>query len=763
MTVTSTNSRNDYVGSGSVGPYAFGYRIYSASDLYVATQDTSGNVTVLAYPTDFSISAGGIGSRTGGTITLSTALATNWKLTIQRDRALTQLINYRNQGATFPQNVEDGFDQNVMLIQQLDNLILSSVQLPSTISPAVFNTTLPTTLVAGNAIIVNATGTGFSMGALSAATLSAWNAANSLYVDVFTNPGAVSSLTLSHNPVSVNNVAVTLRVAGVDKLLMRDEFSVSGTTIAFTSPLPSPTRLEVAYLLTFQVNTADARNVTYTNAAAAVSDVQTELRSIDASIVSMLASITTLQGEVEGLHVLDFGVVGNGTTDDTVAMQAALTAGAAQHKVVYAGARTIKITGALSMSGPGLVFDYASQGTAGNVGLLVTGSGYTALTVAGSPQFMNVTVYGTGNTANGIYFNNPVRGIVANVRVYNLVGFGVKIDKMYDCLFGSISVESVNAGGVASGAFSINDAGDTSNQSHVCRLQVENCTGNVINVSSNTLDCVIDTIHSEGAAATARVATTLVATVQYQIVTVGTTDFTLIGASANTVGLTFQASGAGLGTGTAAPITWILGGASCHFNEARFARASGTAKLWIRGAYSTYTSMRAEANINVDLEGTSSTGITLVSPNFVATVREFPSQGGMIVVLGGTLATWSGNRSNLYGCFAEIIAASTVVSGGNWALNGNLKLRQPGNEFLIKQGTNATAGRASLVAGTVTVATTAVGVNTQEIFLTYAGIANIAHIGTLYIANIIAGTSFDIKSTNAADDSDVSWEFVGRA
>ena len=39
--------------------------------------------------------------------------------------------------------------------------------------------------------------------------------------------------------------------------------------------------------------------------------------------------------------------------------------------------------------------------------------------------------------------------------------------------------------------------------------------------------------------------------VQYTIETVGTTDFTLIGASSNTVGVTFQATGAGTGTGTA--------------------------------------------------------------------------------------------------------------------------------------------------------------------------------------------------------------------
>lgn len=43
---------------------------------------------------------------------------------------------------------------------------------------------------------------------------------------------------------------------------------------------------------------------------------------------------------------------------------------------------------------------------------------------------------------------------------------------------------------------------------------------------------------------------------KYEIVTIGTTDYTLIGASSNTVGVTFIASGAGSGTGTSKEINW---------------------------------------------------------------------------------------------------------------------------------------------------------------------------------------------------------------
>lgn len=44
-----------------------------------------------------------------------------------------------------------------------------------------------------------------------------------------------------------------------------------------------------------------------------------------------------------------------------------------------------------------------------------------------------------------------------------------------------------------------------------------------------------------------------IAGVRYKILTVGTTNFTLVGASANTVGVSFVATGVGVGTGTATP------------------------------------------------------------------------------------------------------------------------------------------------------------------------------------------------------------------
>jgi len=71
-------------------------------------------------------------------------------------------------------------------------------------------------------------------------------------------------------------------------------------------------------------------------------------------------------------------------------------------------------------------------------------------------------------------------------------------------------------------------------------------TTGTLTVTSDTTTLSHLVITEENLAATA-----LSAATSYEIVTIGTTDFTAIGAASNTVGLIFTASGAGTGTGTA--------------------------------------------------------------------------------------------------------------------------------------------------------------------------------------------------------------------
>lgn len=75
----------------------------------------------------------------------------------------------------------------------------------------------------------------------------------------------------------------------------------------------------------------------------------------------------------------------------------------------------------------------------------------------------------------------------------------------------------------------------------------------------------------------------------------------------------------------------------------------------------------------------------------------------------------------------------------------------------VKEGSNARMGTATLVAGTVTVNTTAVTANSR-IFLTAQ--TSGAAPGALRISARTAGTSFTITSTNAGDTSAVAWVII---
>ncbi len=70
---------------------------------------------------------------------------------------------------------------------------------------------------------------------------------------------------------------------------------------------------------------------------------------------------------------------------------------------------------------------------------------------------------------------------------------------------------------------------------------------------------------------------------------------------------------------------------------------------------------------------------------------------------------------------------------------------------------SGTCGKATLVAGTVTVNTTAID-NSRLILLTRSTVSGTS--GHLCSSNIVEGVSFDIDSSNALDTSTISWLLV---
>lgn len=165
MSISSTNSRNNYTGNNTTATYNYTFRILDQDDLLVTVRDTSDVETTLTISTDYTVT--GVGSLSGGTIVLTAGnLATGYVLSIRRVVPLVQETDIRNQGAFYPEIHEDQFDRQVMMAQQQQDEVDRAVKLAETIDPDDFDTRLPASIVGSinQTVMTNATGDGFEPG-----------------------------------------------------------------------------------------------------------------------------------------------------------------------------------------------------------------------------------------------------------------------------------------------------------------------------------------------------------------------------------------------------------------------------------------------------------------------------------------------------------------------------------------------------------------------------------------------------------------------
>jgi hypothetical protein len=94
---------------------------------------------------------------------------------------------------------------------------------------------------------------------------------------------------------------------------------------------------------------------------------------------------------------------------------------------------------------------------------------------------------------------------------------------------------------------------------------------------------------------------------------------------------------------------------------------------------------------------------------------------------------------------------------GDQTIQGSLILGTAGNKLRITTGANASAGTATLVAGTITIATTAVtAVSLIMITVQEAGILT----GVVRVSARVAATNFTITSSIATDTATVAWFII---
>lgn len=131
MTLAATTRRNDYTGNGSVDTYAYGFKVFDDDDLLVVIADTAGAETTLTKTTDYTVT--GVGDASGGNIVLVNSsqawldadgdLKTNYHLTVIGNRSFIQDTRIRDNGSFYPNVIEDEWDKELVLLQQLKEKI----------------------------------------------------------------------------------------------------------------------------------------------------------------------------------------------------------------------------------------------------------------------------------------------------------------------------------------------------------------------------------------------------------------------------------------------------------------------------------------------------------------------------------------------------------------------------------------------------------------------------------------------------------------
>lgn len=157
MTVQTTAHRNDYTGNGTTVDFAVSFYFLETSHLKVyKTTIADGTTLTLTEGVDYTVTGAGVGA--GGTVTLTSAPSSSYKISILRDVPYTQLTHYV-ENDPFPAIAhENALDKLTMSVQQLDERIDRTIKLSPTNTMASVEFTVPAALRANKVFGFDAAG-----------------------------------------------------------------------------------------------------------------------------------------------------------------------------------------------------------------------------------------------------------------------------------------------------------------------------------------------------------------------------------------------------------------------------------------------------------------------------------------------------------------------------------------------------------------------------------------------------------------------------
>ena len=416
MTVADNTSRNQYTATSGQTVFAYTFEIVDKSHIVVLK-----NGTTLSEGTDYTVS--NVGNDNGGNVTLTSGATAGDILTLYRDMPYSRTQNYTNSGDFLASEVNADFDDLWLAGEQTNRSFSQSIRKPITDSDSI-SMELPEAADRANKFVLFD-----STGAVGVESLSSGTGPTVIGRQNFTGNGSTTVFTLAAD--AGNGAAVVIYIDGVYQ--EQETYTVSSKTLTFTEAPPTNASIEVVTYKITDVGSTDANAVTYTPAGtgAVQTTVQTKLR--------------------ESVSVKDFGAAGDGVTDDTAAIQAALLAG----KIITFPAGTYLINDALSLNthtliGENNIRTIIKQTTDNKPILQVTGIGGSVrgfhLTYTNNQTYTNSSSKAIEFVAGSTIFQSFRDIFIDNAAFGIYMGGGSDLKTMFSCAFDNIRMSVSHTG-----------------------------------------------------------------------------------------------------------------------------------------------------------------------------------------------------------------------------------------------------------------------------------------------------------------------------
>ena len=130
MTISTTIIKNSYSGDNSTTVFAYTFEIAANTEIQVIIRASTGTETVKTLTTDYTVS--GVGSASGGNVTMVSPPATGETLVIRRVTPKTQTVDLVENDPFTAETVEGAFDKAIAVTQEVQEEVDRSIKLSRT-------------------------------------------------------------------------------------------------------------------------------------------------------------------------------------------------------------------------------------------------------------------------------------------------------------------------------------------------------------------------------------------------------------------------------------------------------------------------------------------------------------------------------------------------------------------------------------------------------------------------------------------------------